>query len=85
MAREVGTEKLVNALAESVKPRLSGSKMPLDAFQVLDVLKVSFVTRNFRASSTPPLFLGWTKKENLFTPHHPISSPPRRMVEAKKC
>lgn len=34
MAREVGTEKMVSALAESVKPRLSGSQQPLDTFQV---------------------------------------------------
>lgn len=34
MAREVQTEKMVSALAESVKPRLSGSQGSLDAFQV---------------------------------------------------
>eukprot|EP00904_Undaria_pinnatifida_P008074 jgi/Undpi1/4397/HiC_scaffold_17.g07754.m1 len=33
MAREVQTEKMVSALAESVKPRLSGSQGSLDAFQ----------------------------------------------------
>ena len=34
MAREVQTEKMVSALAESVKPRLSGPQSSLDAFQV---------------------------------------------------
>eukprot|EP00903_Cladosiphon_okamuranus_P009853 g9363.t1 len=33
MAREVGTEKMVSALAESVKPRMSGSSKSLDNFQ----------------------------------------------------
>ncbi|CAB1108746.1 FAPa [Ectocarpus sp. CCAP 1310/34] len=33
MAREVGTEKMVSALTESVKPRISGSKKPLETFQ----------------------------------------------------
>lgn len=33
MAREVGTEKMVSALAESVKPRMSGSTKPLATFQ----------------------------------------------------
>ncbi|CAN0038092.1 unnamed protein product [Ascophyllum nodosum] len=33
MAREVGSEKMVSALAESVKPRMSGSKETLDTFQ----------------------------------------------------
>lgn len=56
MAREVGTEKLVNALAESVKPRLSGSTMPLDAFQVLDVHKVSFVTSGGSRETSPKIF-----------------------------
>ncbi|CAN0187642.1 unnamed protein product [Scytosiphon promiscuus] len=35
MAREVGTEKMVSALAESVKPRMSGSKKTLETFQDL--------------------------------------------------
>ncbi|CAN0111628.1 unnamed protein product [Hapterophycus canaliculatus] len=35
MAREVGTEKMVSALAESVKPRMSGSKKSLETFQDL--------------------------------------------------
>eukprot|EP00752_Nemacystus_decipiens_P006542 g5893.t1 len=33
MAREVGTEKMVSALAESVRPRVSGSSKPVDNFQ----------------------------------------------------
>ncbi|CAM9852236.1 unnamed protein product [Discosporangium mesarthrocarpum] len=33
MARKVGTEKMVNALAESVEPRMSGSKDALEKFQ----------------------------------------------------
>ena len=37
MAREVGTEKMVSALAESVKPRLSGSQKPLATFEVMAV------------------------------------------------
>lgn len=39
MAREVGTEKMVSALAESVKPRMSGSSKDLDKFQVNNTLK----------------------------------------------
>lgn len=71
MAREVGTEKLVNALAESVKPRLSGSKVPLDTFQVLDVLKGSFVTRGFRGSSALAPVSGLDEKRES---DHPASS-----------